>query len=110
MDRSQQGVCPRTCLSKLPVKRRDPPTNGAQGGRPMGSPPSQGAPRPFTPQGPAPKGMVPRPLTPNSQRERSQTMGRQSPAPQEDARQRSHSVTSNGAGVPSRKPVPGMAM
>jgi len=25
MDRSQQGVCPRTCLSKVPVKPRQAP-------------------------------------------------------------------------------------
>lgn len=119
MDRSQQGVCPRTCLSKLPVKPRPqgPPPNGPQG-RPMGPTPPHGAPRPFSPQGPPNGNMVPRPLTPNSARERSQTLGRSSPAPQEaaDARQRSQSVadgrpqTPTGASVPSRKPVPGMAM
>ncbi|KAK5114480.1 hypothetical protein LTR62_002415 [Meristemomyces frigidus] len=54
MDRSQQGVVPRTCLSKLPVKPR-----------PQG--PSQGSiGRPITPVG----ADAPRPLTPNS-RERS---------------------------------------
>lgn len=82
----------------------------------MGPPPT-GAPRPFSPQGPL-NGMVPRPLTPNSARERSQTMGRASPAPQENGhmRQRSQTMgagrpqTPQGANVPSRKPVPGMAM
>ncbi|KAI9666461.1 MAG: hypothetical protein M1821_004397 [Bathelium mastoideum] len=61
MDRSQQGVAPRTCLSKLPLKPR-----------PVGSPAQQPAPRPTGPLplrppiGPA--SMVPRPLTPTSGR------------------------------------------
>ncbi|KAH9827578.1 Src-like 3 domains [Teratosphaeria destructans] len=84
MDRTQQGVAPRTCLSKLPVKPRPqgpPPPPGAQNARPM------------TPTGPP--GMMPRPLTP-TQRERS---GSNAAAPAEAS-----------AGVPARKPVPGQAL
>ncbi|RMY73023.1 hypothetical protein D0863_04131 [Hortaea werneckii] len=82
MDRSQQGVAPRTCLSKMPVKPRGPPSNGSNG--PAG-----------TPQGPA--GMVPRPLTPQS-REPS-TERADEPAQQ----------SQQGSAV-ARKPVPGQAM
>ncbi|KAF2772544.1 hypothetical protein EJ03DRAFT_341561 [Teratosphaeria nubilosa] len=83
MDRTQQGVAPRTCLSKLPVKPRPqgPPPPGAHNVRPM------------TPTGPP--GMMPRPLTP-TQRERS---GSNAAAPAEVS-----------AGVPARKPVPGQAL
>ncbi|KAI6880451.1 hypothetical protein KC318_g12745 [Hortaea werneckii] len=82
MDRSQQGVAPRTCLSKMPVKPRGPPSNGSNG-------------HPGTPQGPA--GMVPRPLTPQS-REPS-TERADEPAQQ----------SQQGSTV-ARKPVPGQAM
>lgn len=69
LDRSQQGVCPRSCISKLPVKPRPPP-----GQRPKG-PPQAGS-RPGTPQGPngaprarsnsnAPVSNGSRPATPN---------------------------------------------
>ncbi|KAK3669223.1 hypothetical protein LTR78_010897 [Recurvomyces mirabilis] len=52
MDRSQQGVVPRTCLSKLPVKPRPQgPPQGSNG-------------HPITPL--SGQGMAPRPLTPNS--------------------------------------------
>ena len=110
MDRSQQGVCPRTCLSKLPVKPRPqgpPPQNGPNG-RPMGSPPkgSRGPP----PPGVGANGMMPRPLTPTG-RERSSTGPRApAPAPQEAQRSRSQSVSSLSGGVPARKPVPGQAL
>jgi hypothetical protein len=65
MDRTQQGVVPRTCLSKHPVKpRTGPPRQGPPGPRMRGPPIS-------SPMGP---GGVPqpRPLTPSS--------GRKSPA------------------------------
>ena len=61
MDRSHQGVAPRTCLSKLPLKPRPVSPQGQQpGSRPTG-------PLPMRP----PVGlssMVPRPLTPTSGR------------------------------------------
>ena len=116
MDRSQQGVCPRTCLSKLPVKPRPngPPPNGPNG-RPMrpASPGMRGPP----PPGPGPNGMMPRPLTPTG-RERSSTGPRQPQTPLETQRSRSQSVSAAterpvspiSAGVPARKPVPGQAI
>ncbi|PTB61435.1 hypothetical protein BBK36DRAFT_1164024, partial [Trichoderma citrinoviride] len=62
LDRSRQGVVPRTCLSTRPVKPRPPqgrPPVPAAGGPPRGnnSPPGQ---RPMTPQGQ-------RPMTPQGQ-------------------------------------------
>lgn len=82
MDRSQQGVAPRTCLSKMPVKPRGPPSNGSNG-------------HPGTPQGPA--GMVPRPLTPQSR---------------EPSTERADEPTqqSQQGSTVARKPVPGQAM
>jgi len=84
MDRSQQGVVPRTCLSKNSVKprpgpppqQRGPPRNGPNGpNSPMRGPPPQG--RPMTPTGgrnsPAPFQQAPRPMSPAG--------GRNSPAP-----------------------------
>lgn len=115
MDRTQQGVCPRTCLSKLPVKPRQqgpPPQNGPQGARPRGPPPP-GMPRS---QSPAMRdNMVPRPLTPTG-RERSQTGPRMSPGAQNGGRPRSQSVgganerPASPSGMPARKPVPGQAL
>lgn len=78
LDRSQQGVVPRTCLSTRPVKPRPaqgaprpgPPIN-PQGGYPRG--PNQPG-RPMTPQGrpmtPQGRPMTPqgRPMTPQGQR------------------------------------------
>ncbi|KAK6431338.1 hypothetical protein LTR95_012504, partial [Oleoguttula sp. CCFEE 5521] len=58
MDRTQQGVVPRTCLSKLPVKPRGPPQS-----RPQGAP-SNGMPSPPN----TANGMAPRPLTPTRER------------------------------------------
>ena len=87
MDRSKQGVAPRTCLSTRPVKPRAP-QGGPRGPpppgmrmppgqmRPMGPP--RGAPRPMSPAGgrqsprPYPNGPFPGPPS-----------GRQSPAPQQ---------------------------
>ncbi|KAF2005782.1 hypothetical protein P154DRAFT_423304 [Amniculicola lignicola CBS 123094] len=75
MDRSQQGVVPRTCLSKHPVKpRTGPPRQGPPGPR-MRSPPIAS---PMAPSG------VPRPLTPSSGRNSPMMAppnGRMSPAP-----------------------------
>ncbi|KAK4539568.1 hypothetical protein LTR36_010845 [Oleoguttula mirabilis] len=84
MDRSQQGVTPRTCLSKLPVKPRPqgPPSNGTNS-------------RPMTPTGPP--GMMPRPLTPNGRERSDSNAGVERP------------TTPTGT-IPTRKPVPGQAM
>ena len=114
MDRSQQGVCPRTCLSKLPVKPRPqgpPPQNGPPG-RPMGPLPP-GMRRPASPA--MNNQMMPRPLTPTG-RERSHTGPRNTPADQAASRHRSQSVGGaserpiSPVGMPARKPVPGQAL
>jgi len=53
MDRSAKGVVPRTCLSKMPVKPRGPPSQN--GPMPAGinnmptPPPGANVPRPLTP-------------------------------------------------------------
>jgi hypothetical protein len=96
MDRSQQGVVPRTCLSKNTVKpRQGPPPQGRPGGpgpRGPNSPQMRGPPglygqppRPMTPQGPprpmTPQG-APRPMTPQgAPRPMTPQGGRNSPAP-----------------------------
>ncbi|CAI6335045.1 unnamed protein product [Periconia digitata] len=79
MDRSQQGVVPRTCLSKLPVKpRTGPPRQQTPPGGP-GSPRMRGPPPPL--------GAQPRPLSPASGRNSphppmlSSGNGRMSPGP-----------------------------
>ncbi|KAF2876628.1 hypothetical protein BDV95DRAFT_561231 [Massariosphaeria phaeospora] len=75
LDRSQQGVVPRTCLSKHPVKprSRSPPQGGPPGprmrGPPMGSPMGPGGvpqPRPLTPSSGrnSPMGQGPRQMAP----------------------------------------------
>lgn len=84
LDRSQQGVVPRTCLSTRPVKPR-PQQNGPRGpppgmrvpqqqrpgpgpqgqqGPPRSMTPQGGPPRPLTPQG---QGQPTRPMTPQGQ-------------------------------------------
>ncbi|EME42712.1 hypothetical protein DOTSEDRAFT_73504 [Dothistroma septosporum NZE10] len=103
MDRSQQGVAPRTCLSKLPVKPRP------QGPPPQGSRPgtSQGPRRPSNATPPGPNGpmhqgpVVPRPLTPSQ--------GSRSPSLTSSNGEASTS-TSGGSAKIGRKPVPGQAM
>lgn len=74
LDRSKQGVVPRTCLSTRPVKPRPPqgaprpgPPVNPQGGFPRGPPGPPGPGRPMTPQG---RPMTPqgRPMTPQGQR------------------------------------------
>jgi hypothetical protein len=104
MDRSQQGVVPRTCLSKYAVK-------------PRVGPPRQGTP-PTAPQmrAPGPRGagvLQPRPLSPASGRSSphppalSPANGRMSPVPRpstaEGHRGRSNSNASY-AGQPSHSP------
>lgn len=44
MDRSQQGVAPRTCLSKQPLKPRQGPPPGARPGPPRSGPGAMGPP------------------------------------------------------------------
>jgi len=96
MDRSQQGVAPRTCLSKLPVKPRPqgPPGASPQGSRPGTAQSNRGPPN-------APGMMVPRPLTPTS--------SSRSPSPQDAPQVNSVSPPTGPARV-QRKPVPGIAM
>nr|POE77857.1 hypothetical protein CFP56_09500 [Quercus suber] len=85
MDRSQQGVAPRTCLSKVPVKPRPQgPPNGQRG-------PAPGMRGPGPQQGP---GMVPRALSPTTR----ETAGQTSPP------------TNNQSPAVARKPVPGQAL
>ncbi|KAK8051749.1 variant SH3 domain-containing protein [Apiospora rasikravindrae] len=86
LDRSQQGVVPRTCLSTRPVKprpaggppgaRNGPPVNPNRG--PGGTPRGQ---RPMTPQGGRPQSpaMMSRPQSP-AMRPQSPAMRPQSPA------------------------------
>lgn len=122
LDRSKQGVVPRTCLSVRPVKPR-PQQNGPRGspqGRPMSPASQQG--RPMTPNG---RPMTPnsqqsgRPNTPNSQRPRSpsaaQTQSRRNsppgPSPMNPVGQAiSGHPRSLSGGAPQRKPVPGQAL
>ncbi|RPA92823.1 hypothetical protein L873DRAFT_1793991 [Choiromyces venosus 120613-1] len=102
LDRSQQGVCPRTCLSQRPVKPRPqgPPPQGPPGargpphpgfppnGRPQSPAGSRGPPRPYSPTGgpraqsPGPNGsQFPRPQSPAQMRPQSPAqMPPQSPA------------------------------
>ncbi|CZR62121.1 uncharacterized protein PAC_12018 [Phialocephala subalpina] len=76
LDRSQQGVCPRTCLSARPVKPRPANPQAARGPSPgMRGPGPQV--RPMTPNGQGrsmtPNGQSPRPMTPNGQGSRPMT-------------------------------------
>ncbi|CAK4031761.1 nuclear pore complex DDB_G0274915-like [Lecanosticta acicola] len=103
MDRSQQGVAPRTCLSKLPVKPRPQPPPGtaprpgtAQGGRRPSNPP------PPTPTNGA---MYPRPLTPTQAQVQAQATTRSTSPTQANGE-----ASTSPVGVPARKPVPGQAM
>ncbi|KAF2402399.1 hypothetical protein EJ06DRAFT_337759 [Trichodelitschia bisporula] len=94
LDRSQQGVVPRTCLSKNPVKPRPNP-NQQQQNRPRGPPPQNRG----SPSGPAPfANPVPRPLTPT---------GRKSPAPFQQA---PRSMTPTGRNSPAPYAQPPRAM
>lgn len=123
LDRSQQGVAPRTCLSTRPVKPR--PANGPPGSRPgppinpnrgPGGPPRgpfSPAGRPMTPQGPGfPRpGMGPggRPQSPGM-RPQSPGMRPQSPAmqrPQSPATSRPQSPAGPMSPVGSQRPYRG---
>ncbi|RAH65587.1 SH3 domain protein [Aspergillus aculeatinus CBS 121060] len=68
LDRSQQGVVPRSCLSSRPLKPRPPPGPGARG-PPMAAPNRPMPPRPTTPSSsfnpPLPRPQSPaRPMSP----------------------------------------------
>ncbi|KAM3438551.1 hypothetical protein NHJ13734_004111 [Beauveria thailandica] len=124
LDRSQQGVVPRTCLSTRPVKPRAPP--GAprpgppinpQGGYPRGGPPSgrpmtpQGRPmtpqgRPMTPQGQRPpQGMGSRPGGPMSPGARPQSPGPRYQGPPGDRPQSPNGMNPRPMGAPGRSPM-----
>lgn len=107
LDRSQQGVAPRTCLSARPVKPRGPPP-GARGPGPRGPPPGMmgpGQPRPQSPASgrgspnPHSQGRAPRPNNPAGSQQRSMSPGpygggHQRPAiiPTPGSKRRSNSV------------------
>lgn len=106
MDRTKQGVAPRTCLSKMPIKPRPlgPPPNRANGH------PGQPGMRNFSgpPGGPGPRNpMYPAPLSP-SMSSLSSNGSRQymipMPPPHRDGRQRSYSQSQPGG--PSGMPRP----
>ncbi|KAF1939587.1 hypothetical protein EJ02DRAFT_253729 [Clathrospora elynae] len=84
MDRSQQGVVPRTCLSKHPVKpRQGPPPPGGMRGPPMRSPMGSGGmpqPRPLSP---ASGSNSPRPSGPMSPSQRSMSPGPRQMSPKQ---------------------------
>lgn len=106
LDRSQQGVAPRTCLSTRPVKPR--PTGNGRGPLPRGPTPLgiHGSPqqRPASPANgrgsPSPYNRAPRPMSPASLRgQRSMSPGPYGGGPQQRtniplpaARRRSNSV------------------
>ncbi|KAL2042420.1 hypothetical protein N7G274_004912 [Stereocaulon virgatum] len=93
LDRSQQGVAPRTCLSARPVKPRPPP--GARGPGPRGPPPpgmmGPGPQRPSSPANgrgsPSPNGRNPRSMAPgpNGSQQRSMSPGPYGGGPQRPA-------------------------
>ncbi|KAM3509409.1 hypothetical protein MY11210_006332 [Beauveria gryllotalpidicola] len=124
LDRSQQGVVPRTCLSTRPVKPRAPPGASRpgppinpQGGYPRGGPPPgrpmtpQGRPmtpqgRPMTPQGQRPpQGMSPRPGGPMSPGARPQSPSPRHQGPPDDRPQSPNSMSPRPMGPPGRSPM-----
>lgn len=123
LDRSQQGVCPRTCLSARPVKPR--PTNGPNGvprgppGPPPNGPPRSpptGPPngRPMSPamkNGPRPASPGtkngPRPASPASQEPRPASPGmRNGPRPMSPAGGPPRPGTAQGRPNTPRQPSP----
>lgn len=127
LDGTQQGVVPRSCLSKLPLKRRDGPPGGP---RPTNG--KQQAPGHRVPSGGSVSSVnsylseeaIPRPLSPAG-RMRAQSSASNAPPKytqtNEDARQRANSAgaaTKLAAGAAmsplnpaiQRRPVPGSAM
>jgi hypothetical protein len=137
MDRSQQGVVPRTCLSKHPVKpRAGPPRDGSAGPHIRASPISPAGITQHRPMSPGPRSMSPNPRHGSSPQSRARS---NSNAPHVGSRSRSPASTpqtsrprSNSAGqpavrrapppgpspmnpnantpIPSRKPLPGQAI
>ncbi|GAO16745.1 uncharacterized protein UV8b_06825 [Ustilaginoidea virens] len=110
LDRSQQGVVPRTCLSTRPVKPRASP-----GGPRTGPPVNPSGQRPMTPQG-MPQGASqnggpgahgPRPSSRQSGRPRSPEEGCNGPAKSPGSRPQGAAGPPSGA--VGRKPVPGLA-
>ena len=116
LDRSQQGVAPRTCLSARPVKPRPPP--GPRGPGPRGPPPGFMGPGQQRPQSPASghgspnphaQGRAPRPYRPAGSQQRSMSPGPYGGGPQRPAqiptpgsKRRSNSVSE----VSSRRTSP----
>ncbi|KAH8804682.1 hypothetical protein F5884DRAFT_421717 [Xylogone sp. PMI_703] len=96
LDRSQQGVVPRTCLSVRPVKPR-PPQNGPRGPPPPGMRPGpQG--RPMSPANQGPRPMSPaqaRPMSPAQARPMSPAM-KQGPRPMSPAQNGPVTPTNQG--------------
>ncbi|KAJ2906341.1 variant sh3 [Zalerion maritima] len=95
LDRSQQGVVPRTCLSARPVKprpqqpRNGPPINpsgpGARGPGPQGRPGPNGPPGARGPPRPMPPAGHPRPMSPAGQQRPMSPAGRPGSRPQSPA-------------------------
>ncbi|RFU30573.1 hypothetical protein B7463_g5784, partial [Scytalidium lignicola] len=135
LDRSQQGVVPRTCLSVRPVKPR-PPQNGPRGppppgmrpgpqGRPM-SPATNQGPRPMSPAQARPmspaqaRPMSPaqnRPMTPTSQgrpaspaQQQARRLTPPGQSPMNPAQQANNGPPPETRTPVGRKPVPGQAL
>ncbi|RDL33811.1 uncharacterized protein BP5553_08179 [Venustampulla echinocandica] len=117
LDRSRQGVVPRTCLSTRPVKPR-PQQNGPRGppGRPMG-PPGMNQGRPMSPSGRPPMNLPNGPPSgrPNSP-SNAQMQARRNSPPGPGPSPMNSTIQPNGSGssppmggAPARKPVPGQA-
>ncbi|TQV98875.1 hypothetical protein V2A60_007426 [Cordyceps javanica] len=127
LDRSQQGVVPRTCLSTRPVKPRAPqgasrpgPPINPQGGYPRGTNqparPTTPQGRPMTPQGNPmspqghrpPQAMVsgPRPTGPMSPGPRPQSPGPRYQGPPVGRPQSPNGVNSRSMGAPGPGPSP----
>ena len=109
LDRSQQGVTPRSCISKMPVKPRPGPPPGKNGSRPTTPQGAQSAVRaransnvpaplntgrPAAPQGPFGEGEY---------RARSNTGGGSSPTPSYDASNLSNSPNHSPPSSPESK-------
>ncbi|TID07037.1 hypothetical protein CH35J_000224 [Colletotrichum higginsianum] len=110
LDRSQQGVVPRTCLSTRPVKPRPPQAQGPPRGPPMGPGASRGpgpnfppGQRPMTPQG-GPHGGPPYPRSESPARPMGPGGRTQSPGPRYQGPPGQRPQSPSGMG--GRKPSP----